>query len=59
MIITSSRAVDDRGKPLGDVVLVTPLPDRLMHHAHLQKFEGKSWRLKEAVTRVAKRSASV
>lgn len=38
--------------------VVTPLLDRLMHHAHLLKFEGKSWRLKEAATRVAKRSKS-
>ncbi|MGH7947355.1 MAG: ATP-binding protein, partial [Opitutaceae bacterium] len=41
---------------LGDVVLVTPLLDRLMHHGHLLQFEGKSWRLKEAAARVAKRS---
>jgi len=59
LVITSNRPVDDWGKLLGDVVVVTPLLDRLMHHAHLLKFEGKSWRLKEAATRVAKRSASV
>jgi DNA replication protein DnaC len=35
------------------------LLDRLMHHAHMLKFEGKSWRLKEAAARVAKRSDSV
>lgn len=58
MIITSNRPVDDWGKLLGDVVVVTPLLDRLMHHAHLLKFEGKSWRLKEAATRVAKRARS-
>jgi len=58
MIITSNRPVDDWGKLLGDVVVVTPLLDRLMHHAHLLKFEGKSWRLKEALTRVAKRARS-
>jgi DNA replication protein DnaC len=59
MIITSNRPVDDWGKLLGDVVVVTPLLDRLMHHAHLLKFEGKSWRLKEAASRVAKRTKSV
>ena len=58
MIITSNRPVDDWGKLLGDVVVVTPLLDRLMHHAHLLKFEGKSWRLKEAAARVAKRTRS-
>ncbi len=36
----------------------TPLLDRLMHHGHLLKFEGKSWRLKEAAARVAKRGIS-
>jgi len=33
------------------------LLDRLMHHGHLLKFEGKSWRLKEAAARVAKRAS--
>ncbi len=55
-VITSNRPVDDWGKLLGDVVVVTPLLDRLMHHGHLLKFEGKSWRLKEAATRVASRA---
>lgn len=59
MIITSNRPVDDWATLLGDVVVVTPLLDRLMHHAHLLKFEGKSWRLKEAAARVAKRSKSM
>lgn len=40
------------------VVVVTPLLDRLMHHGHLLKFEGKSWRLKEAAARVAKRGST-
>ncbi|MFO1510210.1 MAG: IS21-like element helper ATPase IstB [Steroidobacteraceae bacterium] len=55
-IITSNRPVDDWPKLLGDVVVVTPLLDRLMHHGHLLKFEGKSWRLKEAAARVANRA---
>jgi DNA replication protein DnaC len=54
-IITSNRPVDDWARLLGDVVVITPLLDRLMHHGHLLKFEGKSWRLKEAAERVAKR----
>jgi hypothetical protein len=28
--------------------------DRLLHHGHLLKFEGKSWRMKEASSRLAK-----
>ena len=55
-VLTSNRPVDDWGKLLGDVVVVTPLLDRLMHHGHLLKFEGKSWRLKEAAARVASRA---
>ena len=54
-IITSNRPVDDWSRLLGDVVVVTPLLDRLMHHGHLLKFDGKSWRLKEAAARAAKR----
>jgi DNA replication protein DnaC len=57
-IITSNRPFEDWDKLLGDVVVVTPLLDRLMHHGHLLKFEGKSWRLKEAAARIAKRGSS-
>jgi DNA replication protein DnaC len=53
-ILTSNRPIDDWAKLLGDVVVITPLLDRLMHHGHLLKFEGKSWRLKEAAARIAK-----
>lgn len=53
-LITSNRAVDDWPKLLGDVVVVAPLLDRLMHHGHLLKFEGKSWRLRESAARLAK-----
>ena len=53
-LVTSNRGVEDLAKLLGDVVIVTPLLDRLMHHGHLLKFEGKSWRLKEAAERLAK-----
>ena len=53
-LITSNRIIDDWAKLLGDVVIVTPLVDRLMHHGHLLKLEGKSWRLKEAAERLAK-----
>ena len=53
-LITSNRPIDDWAKLLGDVVVVTPLLDRLMHHGHLLKFEGKSWRLKESAARLPK-----
>ena len=55
-VVTSNRPIEDWARLLGDVVVVTPLLDRLMRHGHLLKFEGKSWRLKEAAARVAKRA---
>ena len=55
-IITSNRVVEDWPKLLWDVVVVAPLLDRLMHHGHLLKFEGKSWRLKEAAARVVRKT---
>lgn len=58
VLITSNRSVDDWGKLLGDVVVVAPLLDRIMHHGRLLKFEGRSYRLKEAVDRLAKRASA-
>jgi DNA replication protein DnaC len=57
-VITSNRLIDDWPKLLNDAVVVTPLLDRVMHRGYLLKFEGKSWRLKEAAERVAKRAAN-
>ena len=56
-IITSNHVVEDWPKLLGDVVVVDPLLDRLMHHGQLLKFDGKSWRLKEAAARVVRKTA--
>ena len=53
-LVTSNRPFEDWARLLGDTVVVTPLLDRLLHHGHLLKFEGKSWRLKEAAARLAK-----
>ena len=55
-LVTSNRPFEDWARLLGDTVVVTPLLDRLLHHGHLLKFEGKSWRLKEAAARLAKQS---
>jgi hypothetical protein len=49
--------VEDWPTLRGDVVVVTPLIDRLMHHGHLLKFEGKSWRLRESAARLAMQHA--
>ena len=53
-VLTSNRGLDDWAKLLGDVVVVGPLLDRFMHHGHLLKFDGKSWRLKEAAARMSR-----
>ena len=53
-----NRPFEDWTRLLGDAVVVIPLLDRLMHHGHLLKLEGKSWRLKEAVPRVATRTTA-
>lgn len=56
-IVTSNRPIEDWATLLGDVVIATPLLDRLMHHGHLLRFEGKSWRLKESAARLARQRA--
>lgn len=50
--ITSNRVVEDWGKCLVDNVVASAILDRVMHHSHFLKFDGKSWRLKEAATRM-------
>lgn len=57
-LVTSNRPIEDWPTLLGDVVVVAPLLDRLMHHGHLLKFDGPSWRLKEAAERVARTPAA-
>jgi DNA replication protein DnaC len=57
-VISSNRPIEDWATLLGDVVVAAPLLDRLMHHGHLLRFEGKSWRLKEAAERLATHAAN-
>ena len=47
-LITSNRIIEDWGKCLGDNAISSAILDRLLHHGNLLKFEGKSYRLKEA-----------
>lgn len=51
-LITSNRPLEDWGKLLGDIAAASAILDRLLHHGHLLKFEGKSYRLKEASVRL-------
>jgi DNA replication protein DnaC len=54
VLITSNRIVEDWGTCLGDQAVASAILDRLLHHGVLLKFQGKSYRLKEAALRLAK-----
>jgi DNA replication protein DnaC len=53
-LLTSNRPIEDWGKLLRDNAASSAIIDRLLHRGHLLKFEGKSYRLKEAAHRLAK-----
>lgn len=57
-LITSNRIIEDWGKCLGDNAVASAILDRLLHHGNLLKFEGKSYRLKEASLRLAKNTGT-
>lgn len=52
-LITSNRPIEDWGKLLNDNTTSSAILDRLLHRGHLLKFEGNSYRLKEASKRFA------
>jgi len=52
--ITSNRPLEDWGKLLRDNAASSAILDRLLHRGLLLKFEGKSYRLKEASARLMK-----
>ena len=54
-LITSNRVMDDWGKCLGDNAVASAILDRLMHHGNLLKFEGRSYRLKEAAMNLTRK----
>lgn len=54
-LITSNRVMEDWGKCLGDNAVASAILDRLLHHGHLLKFEGKSYRLREAAMNLARK----
>lgn len=49
LIVTSNRVVQDWGKYLGDATVAATILDRLMRRAATLEFEGKSYRLKQAL----------
>lgn len=58
VIVTSNRILHDWGAYLGDNTMATTLLDRLMHRSHELEFEGKSYRLKEAAEKLARKPKS-
>jgi DNA replication protein DnaC len=58
-LITSNRPMDDWGKLLRDNAASSVILDRLLHRGHLLKFEGKSYRLKEASIRLTENKHKV
>jgi len=58
VMITSNRVVADWSKYLGDSALATTILDRLMHRSVLIEFQGRSYRLKHATSRLAKTNDS-
>lgn len=48
-VMTSNRPMEDWPKIFGDAATTSALLDRLMHHAHLIQFTGKSYRLHQSV----------
>ncbi len=52
-LLTSNRPIEDWGKLLKDNAASSAILDRLLHRGHLLKFEGKSYRLKEAASRLS------
>ena len=51
-LITSNRIIADWEKYLGDSALASTILDRLMHRSVLLEFKGRSYRLKEAASRL-------
>jgi len=52
-LLTSNRPIEDWGKLLKDNAASASILDRLLHRGRLLKFQGKSYRLKEAALRLS------
>jgi DNA replication protein DnaC len=53
-VVSSNRVLEDWGKLLQDNAASSAILDRLLHRGHLLKFEGRSYRLKEASARLTR-----
>jgi len=47
IILTSNRNFEDWAQILGDAVLASAIIDRIIHHAHIFKITGESYRVKD------------
>ena len=56
-IMISNRPIQDWPKVLGDAATASALLDRIMHHAHMISFQGKSFRMEQ--TPLAKKGKDV
>ena len=59
VILTSNQSFTNWGEVFGDRVIATAILDRLLHRGHLLKFDGKSYRLKEASIRLTESKQKV
>lgn len=53
-MMTSNRPIEEWGKLIGDVPSATAILDRFLHHATVLNIKGKSYRLKDRVTKKEK-----
>jgi len=58
-VLTSNRPLEDWGKLLADNAASSAIQDRLLHRGHLLKFEGRSYRLKQASVRLTENRQKV
>lgn len=56
-VMISNRPIEDWPKVLGDAATASALLDRIMHHAHMISFQGKSYRMEQ--TTLAKNKKEV
>jgi len=50
VIITTNRPFEEWANVFGDAVLASAIVDRIVHHSHIVKISGKSYRMKELTT---------
>ena len=46
-VLTSNKGFEEWGSVLGDEVMAAALIDRLLHHCHIVKIRGNSYRMRE------------